>query len=61
MDIDKEHDLTEPEVYREKIKQEDDASKAPCGTCLQRNECTTPFYCKQYKRWRKKYLQSIRG
>ena len=61
MDIDKEHDLTDPDVFRQKIEEENEASKAPCGNCTRKQECVQPFYCKQYKAWRKRYLRSIRG
>lgn len=54
-DIDKDHDLSDPEVFRHKMKQEDQESKAPCGSC--RLECVDPTRCKPYKDWRKKYLQ----
>lgn len=61
MDIDKEHDLTDPDVYREKIRQEDKTSKAPCGSCANRGHCTEPFYCKAYKSWKKKYMRRRYG
>ena len=56
-DIDKEHDLTDPKIYKKKIAEEDKASKAPCGTCADAKHCTQAFYCKAYKAWKKKYLR----
>lgn len=56
-DIDREHDLTDADTFRRKIKQEDEASKAPCGKCANKSSCVQPFYCKQYKAWKKKYLR----
>ena len=60
-DIDEVHDLTDPEKYRTAMKEEDRQSKAPCGKCIQRNECTTPFYCAKYKAWKKKYMEKRRA
>ena len=55
-DIDEAHDLTDPAAYRRKIREEDRKSKAPCGHCPDRRECKQPFYCSEYKAWKKRYM-----
>jgi len=55
-DLDKAHDLTDPKVFKERMREEDAETKAPCGKCIERDNCVDPFMCIKYKSWRKKYL-----
>ena len=57
-DIDEQHDLTDHNKFREAMKREDEASKAPCFRCHAQNGCDTPAYCDAYQKWRKKYLRN---
>lgn len=58
-DIDNQHDLTDPDVFRERMRQEDQESKAPCGRCDL--VCVDPVRCEPYKHWRKRYLAKRYG
>lgn len=55
-DIDKKHDLTDPQKFKEMMVKEDKEATAPCGRCQERYDCPDPVRCKQYKAWRKKYM-----
>lgn len=55
-DIDQEHDLTDPIRFKETMRKENEASKAPCQHCPMQDGCVMPVYCEPYQQWRKKYL-----
>ncbi len=57
-DIDPEHDLTDQIKFRETMRRENEASKAPCTHCPAQDGCVMPVYCEPYQKWRKKYLRN---
>lgn len=60
-DIDKDHDLTDQKIYKDRMKEEDSESRSPCGKCLGHWDCVSPVTCPKYKAWRKKYLKKRYG
>ena len=60
-DIDDAHDLTDQKVFKDRMKEEDAESRAPCGKCIGHWDCEDPVRCQKYRAWRKKYLKKRYG
>ena len=60
-DIDDAHDLTNQKVFKDRMKEEDAESRAPCGKCIGHWDCEDPVRCQKYRAWRKKYLKKRYG
>jgi hypothetical protein len=53
-------DVSGAKTYRKRMKELEGSTASPCASCLNRDACTSPWYCKQYNGWRKKYMKDVR-
>lgn len=51
-------DVIDKETFIEKMREEEKNSKCPCGTCKQYDGCVDSSRCKDYRKWRKRWLKN---